>query len=88
MSDGFTPSDVGIAEESMQNRPSLPNTSLRWSTTPRSFESAMRQPPSGCDADAPRKVSFMNLPSPLRSTTLRIAASAASRTRTDCSDSS
>ena len=36
----------------MQKRPSLPNTSPRWSTTPRSLESAIRQPPSGCAAYA------------------------------------
>ncbi len=35
-SDGLTPRLVGIAEESMQKRPSWPKTSQRWSMTPSS----------------------------------------------------
>src|SRR4051794_34307138 len=40
VSDGFTPREVGIAELSMQKRPSLSNASQPSSTTPRSLESA------------------------------------------------
>ena len=48
----------------------------------------MRQPPSGCAAKTLRMLSFMKRPMPERCAMSRIAASAASRTRTDCSDSS
>ena len=73
----------------MQNSPSLSNASHQWFTTPRSFDSAMRQPPSGCAQYVPRvSVSFMKRPTPVRDTTCWIALLASSRTRTDCSDSS
>ena len=73
----------------MQNRPSLSNASPQWLTTPRSFDSAILQPPSGCAQYTPRvSVSFMNRPSPLCPAICFIAWFASSRTRTDCSDSS
>ena len=45
VSEGFTPREVGITDESRQNRPSLPKASQRSFTAPSSAESAIRQPP-------------------------------------------
>src|SRR3954469_22122983 len=88
VSEGFTPSDDGMALESMQKSPSLSNTSQRWSTTPSSLVSAIRQPPSGCAQYTPRvSLSFMKRASPRRSATCRIALSASARTRSDSSES-
>jgi hypothetical protein len=43
-SEGLTPKLVGITEESMQKRPSEPNTSQASSTTPKATSSAIRTP--------------------------------------------